>query len=202
MAGDASDNIPGVKGIGEKGACKLLDEFKSLEGIYKHVDQVTPAKLREKLMASKQEAFLSKELATLETQVPLDAVLDDLVFPEPDRAKLFALFNELEFRKFAQEYAPLDAVPQGPVGDLKTWVQDSDEGQPLFIAYDLKSLRKASQSFVIPAPTEAWGRRKPESLTFIWRIIYWPAGRGNIICPRSGPAMRGCVSYTRSKSVY
>ena len=123
MAGDPSDNIPGVKGIGEVGARKLLEEFKSLEGIYKHVDQVTPGKLQEKLMASKQEAFLSKELATLETQVPLDAVLDDLVFPEPDRAKLFALFNELEFRKFAQEYAPLDAVPQEPVGDLKTWVE-------------------------------------------------------------------------------
>jgi DNA polymerase-1 len=160
LAGDTSDNIPGVKGIGEKGACKLLGEFKSLEGIYKHVDQVTPAKLQEKLMASRQEAFLSKELATLETQLPLDAVLDDLVFPEPDRAKLFTLFNELEFRKFAQEYAPLNAVPQGPVGDLKTWVEGSDEGQPLFIAYDLKSLRKSGQvseaffqSHVIPAPS-------------------------------------------------
>ena len=66
-------------------------------------------------MASKPgQAFLSKELATLDAQVPLEAVLDDLVFPEPDREKLFALFNELEFRKFAQEYAPLDAVPQEP----------------------------------------------------------------------------------------
>ena len=110
LAGDASDNIPGVKGIGEKGACKLIGEFKSLEGIYKHVDQVAPAKLQEKLMASKEEAFLSKELATVDAQVPLDADLDDLAFPEPDREKLFALFNELEFRKFAQEYAPLDAV--------------------------------------------------------------------------------------------
>jgi len=145
LAGDASDNIPGVKGIGEKGACKLLAEFRSLEGIYKHVDQVTPSKLQEKLMASKQEAFLSKELATLDPHVPLDAVLDDLAFPQPDREKLFALFNELEFRKFAQEYAPLDAVLEGPVGDLKVWVEHSDEGEPVFIAYDLKALRKAGQ---------------------------------------------------------
>ena len=145
LAGDTSDNIPGVKGIGEKGACKLLGEFKSLEGVYKHVDQVTPIKLQEKLMASKQEAFLSKELATLETQVPLDAVLDDLVYPKPDRAKLFTLFNELEFRKFAQEYAPLDAVPQEPAGELKTWVEGSDGSKPIFIVYDLKSLRKAGQ---------------------------------------------------------
>jgi DNA polymerase-1 len=143
LAGDPSDNIPGVKGIGEKGACKLLSEFKSLEEIYKHVDDVTPAKLQEKLIASKKEAFLSKELAVLETQVPLDATLEALVFPQPDRAKLFALFNELEFRKLAQEYAPLDAVPQEPVGDLKTWVEGADAGKPVFIAYDLKSLRKA-----------------------------------------------------------
>jgi len=145
LAGDTSDNIPGVKGIGEKGACKLLSEFKTLEGIYKHVDQVVPAKLQEKLAASKKEAFLSKELAVLDIQVPLDASLDDLIFPQPDRAKLFALFNELEFRKFAQEYAPLDAMPEEPAGDLKTWVEDNYEGNPVYIVYDLKSLRKNGQ---------------------------------------------------------
>jgi len=142
LAGDASDNIPGVKGIGEIGACKLLEKFKSLEEIYKHVDHITPAKLQEKLMVSKEVAFLSKELATVDPQVPLDAQLDDLAFPEPDRAKLFKLFNELEFRKLAQEYAPLDAKPQESVGDLKVWVEAKDEGHLLFIAYDLKSLRK------------------------------------------------------------
>jgi len=145
LAGDASDNIPGVKGIGEKGACKLLSEFKSLEGIYKHINQVAPAKLQEKLTASKQEAFLSKELATLDPCVPLDAGLDDLAFPDPDREKLFALFNELEFRKLAQEFAPLGAVVQESFADLKTWVQDSEKGESVFIAYDLKSLRKSGQ---------------------------------------------------------
>jgi len=143
LAGDASDNIPGVKGIGEKGACKLIEEFKSLEGIYKHVDKITPAKLQEKLIVSRENAFLSKELAALDDQVSLDANLDDLAFPEPDRAKLYALFNELEFRKFAQEYAPADALPQESFADLKTWVEGSDEGKPVFIAYDLKTLRKA-----------------------------------------------------------
>jgi len=142
LAGDTSDNIPGVKGIGEKGACKLIGEFKSLEEIYKHIDQITPVKLQEKLIASRAEAFLSKELATLDPQVTLDADLDDLVFPEPDHAKLFALFNELEFRKFAEEYAPADALPQESFADLKVWVEGKDEGKPVFIVYDLKSLRK------------------------------------------------------------
>jgi DNA polymerase-1 len=146
LAGDTSDNIPGVKGIGEIGARKLIGEYKSLEGIYKRIDDVTPAKTQEKLLASRKEAFLSKELATLDCEVSLKADLDDLVFPEPDRAKLFALFNDLEFKKFAQEYAPLDALPQEPPGDLKTWVEGSDEGKSVFIAYDLKSLRKGPQA--------------------------------------------------------
>jgi len=145
LAGDTADNIPGVKGIGEVGARKLIGEYKSLEGIYKHVQEVTPAKLQEKLVISKEDAFLSKELATLDGQVPLKADLDDLIFPEPDHAKLFALFNELEFRKFAQEYAPLDAVPQELIGDLKTWVESKDDGDKIFIAYDLKHLRKSGQ---------------------------------------------------------
>ena len=129
----------------KRGLANSLEEFKSLEGIYKHLDQVAPAKLQEKLVVSRTEAFLSKELAVLDLQVPLDVDLDDLVFPEPDRAKLFTLFNELEFRKFAQEYAPLDALPQEPAGDLKILVEGKDEGKPVFIAYDLKSLRKAGQ---------------------------------------------------------
>ena len=87
LAGDTSDNIPGVKGIGEVGACKLLEKFHSLEGIYRHLDGVSPVKLQEKLIASRQEAFLSKELATLDSQVPLEANLEALVFPEPDRDK-------------------------------------------------------------------------------------------------------------------
>jgi len=143
LAGDASDNIPGVKGIGEVGACKLIKEYKSIEGIYKHIDQIVPAKLQEKLIVSREDAFLSKELATVDAQVPLNVALDELVFPEPDRERLFALFNELEFRKFAEEYAPFDAVPQEPLGDLKTWVEGIDEGKPVIIAYDLKSLRKS-----------------------------------------------------------
>jgi len=149
LAGDASDHIPGVKGIGEVGACKLLEEFKSLEGIYQHVDKVTPERVREKLIAGRPDAFLSKELATLDAQVPVDAVLDDLVFPEPDRDKLFALFNELEFRKWAQEYAPAGTVLTNPETDLKTWVEGrDDDGKPVYIVYDLKSRLKAGQGSV------------------------------------------------------
>jgi DNA polymerase-1 len=143
LAGDSSDNIPGVKGIGEVGARKLIGEYKSLEAIYKHVDEVSPANLREKLKAGSEQAFLSKQLATVDVKVPVKADLDDLAFPQPDRGKLYALFNELEFRKFAQEYAPLgEAAVQESFADLKKWVEDKSAGKSVFVAYDLKSLRE------------------------------------------------------------
>jgi len=150
IAGDTSDNIPGVKGIGEVGAVKLIGEFKSLEGIYKHLDQV-PGKLKEKLEVSREMAFLSKDLATVDVDVPMEVTLDDLALPSPNNLKLFEIFNELEFRKLAQEYAPADAVVAAEPAEFKTWVEVKDEGKTVFIAYDLKSLRKADPSFVIPS---------------------------------------------------
>jgi len=144
LAGDTSDNIPGVKGIGEVGARKLIDEFKSLESIYKHIDQVAPAGVKEKLLASKDMAFLSKELAQLDAQAPVDATIDDLAFPKPDREQLYTLFTGLEFRKFAQEFAP-EGVSLPAAGEVKNWVKTEEGGKPIFIAYDLKALRKAGQ---------------------------------------------------------
>ena len=146
LAGDTSDNIPGVKGIGEAGARKLIVEYQSLEGLYKHVDQVLPDRMREKLISGRKDAFLSKELAVLESALPLHATLDDLAFPQPDRDKLFALFNELEFRKFADEYAPPEAELFTPQVNLQTWVEACDsDGKIVYIAYDLKALLKSGQ---------------------------------------------------------
>ena len=79
--------------------------------------------------------------------MPLDADLDDLVFPQPDREKLFALFNELEFRKFAQEYAPAGCGANRARRRFENLGgRLYDEGKPVFIAYDLKSLRKEGQA--------------------------------------------------------
>lgn len=103
LCGDTSDNIPGVNGVGEVTARNLINEFGTLENLYKHVDDVKQVKLREKLVAQKKEALFSKALAVLEADVPIDVKLDDLKVQEPDNTKLAALFNELEFRKFVQE---------------------------------------------------------------------------------------------------
>jgi DNA polymerase-1 len=101
IQGDSVDNIPGVKGIGPKGAVKLLEEFDKLEGIYENIDQVKGA-TKTKLEAAREEAILSKELATIKTDVPLTFDVDDLQRSPMNKTKLSKLFKELEFRTIAK----------------------------------------------------------------------------------------------------
>lgn len=81
IVGDSSDNIPGVNGIGEKGASKLIAEFKTLEGIYKNLAQIKNPSLKEKLEKNKENAFLSRELATLKSDLVLEKSIEDFVLP-------------------------------------------------------------------------------------------------------------------------
>ena len=97
LMGDSSDNIPGVKGVGEKTAIKLIREFGSLENLYANIDKVK-GKLREKLLQDKENAFLSKKLATILYDAPVPFDPDALVRSEPDNDILRKIFEELEFR--------------------------------------------------------------------------------------------------------
>jgi DNA polymerase-1 len=103
--GDSSDNIPGVKGIGEKGAKALLARWKGLDEIYAHIDEVTPPGAKAKLERDRDQAFLSRELATIRHDAPVDVELDALALswpPDEDRAR--ELFTELEFRGLLREF--------------------------------------------------------------------------------------------------
>ncbi len=104
LAGDSADNIPGVPGIGPKTAISLLQTYSSMEGIYEQVDQIKAAKQREKLIANKDQAFMSKVLATINTHAPIDIDLAAMRLTEPDNAKLAQLFKELEFRQLQKAY--------------------------------------------------------------------------------------------------
>src|SRR4030066_736316 len=84
LAGDSSDNIPGVPGVGVKTAAKLLAQFKDMEGIYANIGSVKGDKLREKLAENRDKAFLSRELATLHPEVPVDCSLEGLACKAPD----------------------------------------------------------------------------------------------------------------------
>lgn len=102
LMGDKSDNIPGVAGIGEKTAIKLLVEYGSVEEVLNNIDNISGAKLKERLENGREDALLSKELATIYTSVPVNYSLEDLVFEE-DIDKKIELFEKLEFSSFLKK---------------------------------------------------------------------------------------------------
>lgn len=96
LMGDASDNIPGVKGVGEKTALKLLQEYKTLDGIYENINNIKGA-LHDKLVSDKDNAYMSYEIATIEKNVPMEICMDDIRYKEMDYEKLSKLYEDLEF---------------------------------------------------------------------------------------------------------
>ena len=96
LMGDSSDNIPGVKGIGEKTALKLLQEYGSLEGVYENIDNIKGS-VHDKLVTDKENAFMSKKIATIFLDVPLNVNLEDLKFNGPNVEELHKIYTELEF---------------------------------------------------------------------------------------------------------
>lgn len=97
LMGDASDNIPGVPGVGEKTAIKLLREFSTLENLLSSIDQVTGKKLKEKLDEFKDQALMSKQLATIERKAPIEIDLQNAAYEGFEREKVVVLFKELGF---------------------------------------------------------------------------------------------------------
>jgi DNA polymerase-1 len=111
LMGDATDNIPGIPGVGEKTAIKLINEWHDLDNLLRHADEI-PGKLGEKIRANIDLARVSKTLATLHCDVPIHVELSDLASEEPDKQKLTALFQEFEFRRLLAEiHSPWDSPP-------------------------------------------------------------------------------------------
>ena len=103
IMGDSSDNIPGIPGIGEKGGIELLTQFGSLENVIEHSDEIKKPAMRKKVEENAELARMSKHLATIVRDVPLDCSLEDMIFAEPDYAELTALYKKLEFRSFLKK---------------------------------------------------------------------------------------------------
>ncbi|MBR6133125.1 MAG: DNA polymerase I [Bacilli bacterium] len=102
LAGDSSDNIPGVKGIGDKTALSLLKDYSTIENLYDHIDEIK-GKTQEKLINDKESAFTSKEIATIYRDVPLNITLEDCLYNGPDYVSLNKLYEELEFYSFIKK---------------------------------------------------------------------------------------------------
>ena len=96
LMGDPSDNIPGVKGVGEKTALKLLQQYKTLDGVYEHIDEIK-GKLHEKLVDDKENAYMSYKIATIVRDVPMEISIPDIKYRGNDVEKLNDIYEELEF---------------------------------------------------------------------------------------------------------
>jgi len=105
LSGDTADNIPGVPGIGPKTALKLITTFGSMEELYRQVDTIRQKKLHENLVKYREQAFLSRELVTIDTDVSIDFETHRFRIGEPDRDRLSELFSRLEFRQLQQSFA-------------------------------------------------------------------------------------------------
>ncbi|GEQ33040.1 DNA polymerase I [Marinilactibacillus psychrotolerans] len=98
LAGDASDNIPGVSNIGEKTALKLLKEYHSIEELYENIEGMKQSKRKENLIKEKDTAFLSKKLATIDLKAPIEIAVKDLTYTGMDMEKLISFYKEMDFQ--------------------------------------------------------------------------------------------------------
>ncbi|MEK7773711.1 MAG: DNA polymerase I [Deltaproteobacteria bacterium] len=119
LAGDSTDNIPGVPGVGMKTAAKLIRQFHSLDGIFQRTDEVSGDKLRENLKKYRDQAFLSRELATLHPDVDMECTLEGIEYKAPDIKALEPLLIELEFKKILKEVAGEVRVDEEPAGNCR-----------------------------------------------------------------------------------
>ncbi|MBI5974218.1 DNA polymerase I [Staphylococcus canis] len=136
--GDNSDNIPGVAGVGEKTALKLLHQFQSVEGVYENIEDVSGKKLKEKLENSKEDALMSKTLATIERHAPIAVQLKDTKIPDTnDETQKVQLFKELEFKQL------LDAMDQSVAESVES-TEYSFEPTPDIDVIQFENLNAAS----------------------------------------------------------
>lgn len=105
LMGDSSDNIPGVPGIGEKTAQKLLADYGSMDGVYAALDSMKQSKMKENLASYKEQAYMSKELATIKLDCEIDDGLDSMLYHEPFNKDSYALFSSLEFKSLLHRFS-------------------------------------------------------------------------------------------------
>lgn len=120
LQGDPSDNIPGVRGIGEKTALKLIQDYKTIDNLYDHIDMIG-GKLKEKLIEDKENAYLSYRLATINKEAPLDINISDVVYHGPIHNELNKIYEDLEFYSYLkkEEPKPTKLVDFKVIKDLK-----------------------------------------------------------------------------------
>ncbi len=146
LIGDKSDDIPGIAGIGPKTAIPLIQEYGSIEGIYKNINKIEKEGLRNKLIEGKENAFLSKELATIHCDVPLEFKFENAKFSKPDIEKIKSIFIELEFTRLFSRLLnvyKLDGEEKGIENEIVDEVKEFDKKK---VKYELiKDIKAAKE---------------------------------------------------------
>ncbi len=146
LIGDKSDDIPGIAGIGPKTAIPLIQKYGSIEGIYKNINKVEKEGLRNKLIEGKENAFLSKELATIHCDVPLEMDFKDAKFTKPDLEKIKSIFIELEFSRLFSRLLSvygLDGEEKGIEKETAEEVKEFDKKKVKYVL--IKDAKKAKE---------------------------------------------------------
>ncbi len=175
IVGDASDNIPGVRGVGPKGAQKLLAEFKTLKNIYENLDHIKSESLRNKLLDSREQAFLAQKLVTIKTDLGICNDLENLRMKSIDREKILALFTELEFegfgRKLFGEQSP-SASAAADAGEAKATRRSKSEVKPA--SSGAKKRGSVRVTGLTPWTREQWSveqlKKRVQPYSEIWAV--------------------------------
>ncbi|WPK10653.1 DNA polymerase I [Lysinibacillus louembei] len=142
LMGDASDNIPGVPGVGEKTAIKLLKEYGSVEALYEAIDGMKASKMKEKLVENEESAHLSKKLATIFTEAPIDITLDDLAYAGPNEDALLEVWRELGFKSLIEK------------SDMQSAVQEQEEIQLSIVDHVTAAMLKETMALHVELENE------------------------------------------------
>ena len=161
LMGDAVDNIPGIPGVGEKTAQKLIAQYGSIENMIAHADEIK-GKLGEKIRENSDKAILSKQLATIEVNAPIEFNPDALRCEEPDRDQVSTLFDELEFRTLRKRVlgdeptaAPARSTPKSKAGQLDLFGVPTTESNPDIAAFENATARPELETVPTPLRTIA-----------------------------------------------
>jgi len=191
LTGDTVDNVPGAKGVGVKTAARLLGEHGDVDGVYEHLDELSP-KLRENLEAHRDQVALSRKLVTLDAEVPIDFDLEACAAPEPSRDALRPLFEELGFRSLLEQVPeePTEAGSAGPAG-MSVSERPSREGRvaPSWRLVDdaagLEALvRELGDQEAFAVDTETTSLRAADA-DIVGYAFAWRAGEGAYLPVRS-----------------
>ncbi len=163
LAGDPTDNIPGVRGIGEKTALDLIKEFGDLDNLYRNLDKLKSPSKRRMLEDGEADARMSRELAKVDSSVSIEIDVESMRIRQPDTQRLFAIFKEMDFKAFAKELASADSRIKHEAC-YKT-VVDQDEFDDL-----IRELKK-QKAFVLDFETTSENplRARPLGVSFCWK---------------------------------